>query len=106
MSTVPYCNPLQGSQEIEQLVDLISTNHTKFFREPDHFSFLTRQALPALLPRLVASRSPLRVWSAAASSGEEPYTIAIVLAEHLRAYPSTRVGNHRFGYLQAHARRG
>ena len=86
-----YCAVLQspeGSQEIEELVDLISTNHTKFFREPDHFSFLTRQALPALLPRLVASRSPLRVWSAAASSGEEPYTIAIVLAEHLRAYPS------------------
>ena len=86
-----YCAVLQspeGSQEIEELVDLISTNHTKFFREPDHFSFLTTQALPALLPRLVASRSPLRVWSAAASSGEEPYTIAIVLAEHLRAYPS------------------
>lgn len=85
-----YCALLQspeGSEEIEQLVDLISTNHTKFFREPDHFSFLTKQALPALLPRLVASRSPLRVWSAAASSGEEPYTIAIVLAENLRAYP-------------------
>ena len=86
-----YCTVLQspeGSEEIERLVDLISTNHTKFFREPDHFSFLTRQALPALLPRLAASRSPLRIWSAAASSGEEPYTIAIVLAEHLRAHPS------------------
>ena len=69
-------------------MDLISTNHTKFFREPDHFSFLVKQALPALLPRLAASGSPLRVWSAAASSGEEPYTIAIVLAEYLRANPS------------------
>ena len=86
-----YCAVLRspdGLDEIEVLVDLISTNHTKFFREPDHFSFLVKQALPALLPRLAASGSPLRVWSAAASSGEEPYTIAIVLAEHLRANPS------------------
>ena len=86
-----YCAVLQspeGSEEIEELVDLISTNHTKFFREPDHFSFLASRALPALIPRLFASRSPLRLWSAAASSGEEPYTMAIVVAEQLRAYPS------------------
>jgi chemotaxis protein methyltransferase CheR len=84
-----YCAVLEspeGSEEIEELVDLISTNHTKFFREPDHFSFLAR-ALPMLIPRLVSSRSPLQLWSAAASSGEEAYTIAIVVAEHLRAYP-------------------
>jgi chemotaxis protein methyltransferase CheR len=86
-----YCAVLQspeGSDEIEELVDLISTNHTKFFREPDHFSFLASRALPALIPGLVASRSPLRLWSAAASSGEEPYTMAIVVAEQLRAHPS------------------
>jgi chemotaxis protein methyltransferase CheR len=86
-----YCAVLQspeGSEEIEELVDLISTNHTKFFREPDHFSFLANQLLPALIPGLVASRSPLRLWSAAASSGEEPYTMAIVVAEQLRAHPS------------------
>jgi chemotaxis protein methyltransferase CheR len=69
------------------LVDLISTNHTKFFREPDHFSFLVSRVLPALIPRLVSLGSPLRLWSAAASSGEEPYTMAIVIAEYLRAYP-------------------
>jgi chemotaxis protein methyltransferase CheR len=86
-----YCAVLQspeGLDEIEELVDLISTNHTKFFREPDHFSFLVNRALPALIPRLVSLRSPLRLWSAAASSGEEPYTMAIVVAEHLRAYHS------------------
>jgi chemotaxis protein methyltransferase CheR len=86
-----YCAVLrspEGSEEIEELVDLISTNHTKFFREPDHFSFLANQLLPALIPGLVASRSPLRLWSAAASSGEEPYTMAIVVAEQLRAHPS------------------
>jgi len=85
-----YCAVLEspeGAAEIEELVDLIATNHTRFFRESDHFSFLVNRALPALIPRLASVRSPLRLWSAAASSGEEPYTMAIVVAEHLRAYP-------------------
>jgi len=70
-----YCGLLrsaQGPDEIEQLVDLISTNHTRFFREPEHFTFLTGRMLPELLPRLVAEGSPLRIWSAAGSSGERP----------------------------------
>jgi chemotaxis protein methyltransferase CheR len=82
-----YCALLwsgHGPDEIEHLVDLISTNHTTFFREPEHFTFLTGRILPELLPRLAAEGSSLRVWSAAASSGEEPYTIAIVLAEYFR----------------------
>lgn len=86
-----YCAVLQsddGAQEIEELVDLISTNHTRFFREPNHFSFLANRVLPALVPRLITSGSTLRLWSAAASSGEEPYTIAIVVAEHTRTCPS------------------
>jgi chemotaxis protein methyltransferase CheR len=79
-----YCAVLrsaQGPDEIEQLVDLIATNHTRFFREPEHFTFLTGRMLPDLLPRLAGEGSPLRVWSAAASSGEEPYSLAIVLAD-------------------------
>jgi chemotaxis protein methyltransferase CheR len=86
-----YCAVLQsddGAQEIEELVDLISTNHTRFFREPNHFSFLANRVLPTLVPRLITSGSTLRLWSAAASSGEEPYTIAIVVAEHTRTCPS------------------
>jgi chemotaxis protein methyltransferase CheR len=86
-----YCAVLQagpGADEIEQLVDLISTNHTRFFREPEHFTFLTDRLLPALVPQLAAEGSSLRVWSAAASSGEEPYTLAIVLAEFFRAHAS------------------
>lgn len=85
-----YCAILQspqGAEEVEELVDLIATNHTRFFREPEHFSFLTRSVLPILAPQLLAARSPLRLWSAASSSGEEPYTMAIVVAEYLRAYP-------------------
>lgn len=86
-----YCAVLrsaQGPDEIEQLVDLISTNHTRFFREPEHFTLLTGRLLPELLPQLAAEGSPLRVWSAAASSGEEPYTLAIVLSEYFRERPS------------------
>jgi len=78
----------RGPEEVEHLVDLISTNHTKFFREPEHFTFLTNRILPELAPRLAAAGTPLRVWSAAASSGEEPYTLAIVLAEFFREHPS------------------
>jgi len=86
-----YCQLLDsvaGPEEIEHLVDLITTNHTKFFREPEHFSFLAKKALPALLPRHLKDGTPLKVWSAACSSGEEPYTLAIVLSEAMRAYPS------------------
>jgi len=85
-----YCAVLrsaQGPDEIEQLVDLISTNHTRFFREPEHFTYLTGRMLPELLPRLTAEGSPLRVWSAAASSGEEPYSLAIMVAEFFREHP-------------------
>lgn len=86
-----YCAVLrsaQGPDEIEQLVDLITTNHTRFFREPEHFTFLTARILPDLVSRLAAQGSPLRIWCAAGSSGEEPYTLAIVLAEYFREHPS------------------
>jgi chemotaxis protein methyltransferase CheR len=86
-----YCAVLRSPQsqtEIEELLDLISTNHTRFYREPDHFDYLIAKILPPLIPTLIARRSPLRIWSAASSSGEEPYTLAIVLSEFLRAFPA------------------
>jgi chemotaxis protein methyltransferase CheR len=86
-----YCSVLRSARsqdEIEELLDLISTNHTRFYREPDHFDYLVTKILPPLIPGLMARRSPLRVWSAASSSGEEPYTLAIVISEFLRAFPA------------------
>lgn len=86
-----YCALLRserGPEEIENLVDLIATNHTQFFREREHFTYLTERFLPELTPQLAATGSPLRIWSAAASSGEEPYTVAIVLAEFFRQHPA------------------
>jgi chemotaxis protein methyltransferase CheR len=83
-----YCavlrSRLRGQDEIEQLVDLISTNHTRFFREPEHFHFLSDRILPELISHSDAGRTPVRIWCAAASSGEEAYTIAVVLAEFFR----------------------
>lgn len=68
-------------QELEliQMVDLITTNKTDFFREATHFSYLTETLLPAW--GRANDRSPVKVWSAGCSSGEEPYTLAMVLAE-------------------------
>ncbi len=60
----------------------LTTNETSFFREPQHFAFLTQNILPAH-PR----GESFRVWSAASSTGEEPYSIAMVLAERLRKAP-------------------
>jgi len=82
-----YCRLLATGNvdEAERLIDLISTNHTAFFREPSHFDFLARELLPDLTRRIVAAGRPLAVWCAAAASGEEAYSMAIVLAEHQRA---------------------
>lgn len=78
-----YCRHLQGpkaGEELPHLIDVISTNHTYFFRENAHFDFLTQTILPELTAKRSTARWPkLNVWSAACSSGEEPYTIALVL---------------------------
>ncbi len=65
-------------EELQTAVDLLTTNETYFFREPQHFDFLAKEIVPA--PR---GGRPLRAWSAASSSGEEVYSIAMVLADKL-----------------------
>ena len=70
--------------ELTAMLDAIATNHTAFFREPQHFDFLARVVLPAL--RNKAEFEPIYAWSAACSSGEEPYTIAMAACEQLGDY--------------------
>ena len=84
-----YCGLLgpANDDEAERLIDLVSTNHTHFFREPAHFEFLAAEVLPAAAARATELQRPLRIWSAAAASGEEAYSLAIVLAEHFRGRP-------------------
>jgi len=85
-----YCAYLETSEgrskETPLLVDVVTTHKTAFFREPSHFDYLTRHAVPDLIRREQAGiRRPLLVWSSACSSGEEPYTVAMVLSEYASA---------------------
>ena len=79
-----YCDLLftgeQGVQELIHMIDVVSTNKTDFFREPNHFEFLKTVALENLTR---GSSASLKIWSAGCSSGEEPYTIAMVVNEFL-----------------------
>lgn len=70
------------SEEFGILADYISTNKTDFFREPNHFSFLTDQVLAEIYQHENILRNPyLNIWSAGCSSGQEAYSIAITLEE-------------------------
>jgi chemotaxis protein methyltransferase CheR len=75
-----YCRFLfdEGGLEAEtvHLIDAVTTNKTEFFREPVHFSHMETLVLPALVK---AGRRQIKVWSAACSTGAEPYTLAMVL---------------------------
>ena len=82
-----YCSLLEKgeSDEMVQFVNAITTNLTSFFREDHHFEFLGKTLLPALLEKKLKNNLPrrLRIWSAGCSTGEEPYSIAMVLKEVL-----------------------
>jgi chemotaxis protein methyltransferase CheR len=87
-----YCNYIftdQGmAEELVYMIDAVTTNKTDFFREPYHFEFLTLQALPQLIGKQNASfRKKIKAWSAACSTGEEPYTLAMVLSEYALSSP-------------------
>ena len=88
-----YCDYLFGhnglKDEVVHLIDVVTTNKTDFFREPRHFEFLVEKALPDLNSRNREGR-PLLVWSAGCSTGEEPYTLAMVLSEYALAHPGFR----------------
>ncbi len=70
------------ASELVHMIDCVTTNKTDFFREPAHFDFLIKHALPTLARTTGAGlRAPLKVWSAGCSTGEEPYTLAMVLSD-------------------------
>lgn len=77
-----YCHYLfeeDGMEaEVIHLIDAVTTNKTEFFREPAHFDFLVSKGLPALAAK---GKREIKVWSAACSTGAEPYTIAMILDE-------------------------
>lgn len=74
-----------ASDELIHMIDAVTTNKTDFFREPDHFRYLQEKILPRHIEHDGwGYNEPLHAWSAASSSGEEPYTLAIVLQEFAR----------------------
>jgi chemotaxis protein methyltransferase CheR len=85
-----YCEYLftqQGQKdELIHLIDVVTTNKTDFFREPRHFEFLVSTALPQWAAAAGGQR-PFVIWSAGCSTGEEPYTLAIVLSEYALTHP-------------------
>lgn len=112
----------QAADELQTAVDLLTTNETYFFREPKHFEFLRKQVTTGRKPG-----ATFRVWSAAGSTGEEAYSIAMVLEdcipgqweviasdissrvlERARAghYPMDRIDNFPAGYLQRFCLKG
>jgi len=90
-SYAQYCDYLFGrkglKEEIVPLLDVVTTNKTDFFREPGHFDFLAEKAISEMAER---NGNKLLVWSAGCSTGEEPYTLAMVLSEYAQAHPGFR----------------
>jgi len=85
-------SPEGRATELIHLIDVVTTNKTDFFREPGHFDFLVKTVLPSvLLARGDVLRDPVRIWSAGCSTGEEPYTLAMVLSEFAVGRPDFRV---------------
>lgn len=83
-----YCEYLFSAagqqQELASFIHEVTTNKTDFYRESNHFDYLIEQALPTLFNEGLrcSVRRPLRVWSSACSTGEEPYTLAMFLHEY------------------------
>jgi len=73
--------------ELSALLDAITTNHTSFFREDEHFRFLAARVVPPL----AAADRPVRVWCAACSTGQEPITLAVTLMEALPQAQRARI---------------
>jgi chemotaxis protein methyltransferase CheR len=77
--------PQGQATELIPMIDAVTTNKTGFFRGPDHFEYLRDTVAPTLLK---SGRNHLQCWSAACSTGEEPYTLAMVLSEARLHHPA------------------
>jgi chemotaxis protein methyltransferase CheR len=75
-----------GEAEIINMIDVVSTNKTDFYREAIHFDFLKQTALPEMV--IDQGMNHIKVWSSACSSGEEPYTLTFVLSEFREQQPN------------------
>jgi len=82
-----------GRDELVHMLDAVTTNKTDFFREPVHFQYLAETILPEVLTENEGPKrtdKPFFLWSAGCSTGEEPYTLAMVLSEFAHQHPAFR----------------
>ncbi|HEX3661420.1 MAG TPA: protein-glutamate O-methyltransferase CheR [Acidobacteriaceae bacterium] len=88
-------NSEDGGEELGELINCVTTNKTAFFREGHHFDFLAQTVVPEILAHSRRATDPrvLRIWSAACSTGEEPWSIAITLLEAQTRTPALRGWN-------------
>ncbi|MFZ5776160.1 MAG: CheR family methyltransferase [Thermodesulfobacteriota bacterium] len=80
----------RSGEELIQLIDSVSTNFTSFFRENSHFELLTSTVLPAFIKEGRGKNKEIQFWSSASSSGEEPYTMAMVVEDFARQHNGLR----------------
>jgi chemotaxis protein methyltransferase CheR len=74
-----------GGKELAEIINCVTTNKTSFFREIHHFDFLAGKLVPDLVAGVALGRArSIRIWSAACSTGEEPYSIAISVLDALK----------------------
>jgi len=87
-----YVFSIHGKEkEMQHMIDAVTTNKTDFFREPKHFHYMVQVALPELIrSHPTGIRKNTNVWSAGCSTGEEPYTLAMVLSDFTRQHKGFR----------------
>ncbi len=78
----------RSGAELSELINRVTTNHSYFFREHDHFDVLMQDILPGLVDAAACkSGSSIRIWSAGCAAGEEPYTLAMILKDIMAKRP-------------------
>lgn len=98
ISFTEYCDYLFSQtgmkKELPKFIDAVTTNKTDFFREPAHFEFMMNKALPELIKKHGSgTKRRMNIWSSASSTGNEAYTICMVLSEYIE-----RIKNPNFSY--------
>ena len=79
------------NHEIIMMIDAMTTNLTEFFREPQHFDFMRNVALPEYAAQ---GRGKIKIWSAGCSTGQEPYTLSMVMSEFIRQNPTSSIRDY------------
>lgn len=81
----------KDNHEIIMMIDAMTTNLTEFFREPQHFDFMKSTVLPQYAAE---GRNKIKIWSAGCSTGQEPYTLSMVMANYIKSNPLSSIRDY------------